>query len=61
MKEPVFEAFYNFKVSKSQEDIILIVMISPTFNIPMHKGFPRIQKTQYALVQKIVGISSING
>jgi len=35
MKEPVFEAFYNFKVSKSQEDIILIVMISPTFNIPM--------------------------
>jgi len=33
MKEPVFEAFYNFKVSKSQED--LIVMISLTFNIPM--------------------------
>jgi len=33
MKEPVFEAFYNFKVSKSQDN--LIVMISPTFNIPM--------------------------
>jgi len=33
MKEPVFESFNNFKVSKSQED--LIVLISPTFNIPM--------------------------